>query len=48
MDIKINRTRMWHENLHGKLDWFGLNEYQLLWIAWAEGLVLGLLLCWIF
>jgi len=30
------------------MDWFGLNEYQLLWIAWAEGLVLGLLLWWIF
>ena len=51
MDIRdrLNELRMWHENLTWEvMDWFGLNEYQLLWIAWAEGLVLGLLIWWIF
>lgn len=39
----------WHETLCWKyIDRFNLTDYQALWIAWAEGLILGLLLWWIF
>ena len=51
MDIRdrLNELRMWHENLTWELmDWFGWDEYQMLWVAYAEGLLLGLLIWWIF
>tara|TARA_B000000609_G_C23990548_1_gene249516 strand:+ start:331 stop:486 length:156 start_codon:yes stop_codon:yes gene_type:complete len=51
MDIRdrLNELRMWHENLTWEvMDWFGWDEYQMLWVAYAEGLLLGLLIWWIF
>ena len=51
MDIRdrLNELRMWHENLTWELmDWFGWDEYKMLWVCWLEGLILGLLLWWIF
>ena len=51
MDIreKLNNIRMWHEDLTWDvMNWFGWDEYQMIWVAWAEGLLLGLILWWIF
>ena len=49
MRERLNELRMWHENLTWEvMDWFGWDEYQMLWVAWGEGLILGLLLWWIF
>ena len=49
MREKLNELRMWHENLTWEvMDWFGWDEYQMLWVCWLEGLILGLLLWWIF
>ena len=49
INIDFERLRQWHENAVWEVaDWFNLDEYQMLWVAWAEGLILGLLLWWIF
>jgi len=38
----------WHERLCWKfIDRYNLTDYQALWIAWGEGLFLGLLIWWI-
>ena len=51
MDIK-NKLEDWrtrHEDIVWDIaDYFNLDEYQMIWLAWAEGLILGLLLWWIF
>ena len=41
MDIrdKLSHWRDWHENaLEDIMEWFGWDYYEMLWIAWAEGL----------
>ena len=48
VDIDFKRMRQWHENLTWEImEFFGWDEYQMLWVAWVEGLVLGLLILWI-
>ena len=38
-----------HENLCWKyIDKFNLTDYQALWLAWGEGVILTLLIVWIF
>ena len=51
MNINIDfiKLRQWHENLTWEVaDFFGLDEYEMLWVSYTEGLALGLLLWWIF
>jgi hypothetical protein len=51
MDIKnkLEYLRNCHEDIVWEIaDYFNLDEYQMLWVAWAEGFILGLLLWWIF
>ncbi|SVB79045.1 uncharacterized protein METZ01_LOCUS231899 [marine metagenome] len=46
---KIKALLEWHEGMCWKyIDMFNLTDYQALWISWAKGLILGLLLWWIF
>jgi len=48
INIDFKKMRQWHENLTWEVaDYFGWDEYQMLWVAWSEGLLLGLLLLWI-
>ena len=48
VDIDFKRMRQWHENLTWEImEFFGWDEYQMLRVAWVEGLVLGLLILWI-
>ena len=48
MSIDFTKLRQWHENLTWEVaDYFGWDEYEMLWIAWSEGLALGLLIWWI-
>ena len=49
INIDFNKMRQWHENITWEVaDYFGLDEYEMLWVAYAEGLILGLLLWRIF
>ena len=51
MDIrdKLSQWKAWHEEgIDNIMEWFGWDYYEMLWIAWAEWLILGLLLWWIF
>ena len=51
MDIrdKLSQWKAWHEEcIDNIMDWFGWVYYEMLWIALAEGLILGLLLWLIF
>jgi len=39
----------WHEEFMGDFRWkFNLSHYQIMWIAYFEGIVTVLLLMWIF
>ena len=39
----------WHENLMEKvMKWFGFSSYQLLWIAWMKGLLIGGLVVYLY
>jgi len=39
----------WHKNMIAKIqEKTGISDYQLLWLAFAEGLLLGLLIGWWF
>jgi hypothetical protein len=49
INIDFTKLRQWHENLTWEVaDYFGLDEYEMLWVSYTEGLILGLLLWWIF
>ena len=38
----------WHKRfIKRKKNQYGLTEYQLIWIAWAEGIILGTILGWL-
>lgn len=41
--------RDWHINMIAKIQkMMGISDYQLLWIAFAEGLLIGLFIGWWF
>lgn len=38
----------WHKRfIKRKKNQFGLTEYQLIWLAWAEGMIIGMILGWL-
>ena len=45
----ISKFLDWHEDLTYKwIERFGITEYHAMWVAYAKGLILVLLLWWIF
>ena len=48
MDL-LRKVLQWHEDLSYKwIERLDITEYHAMWIAYAKGLILGLLLWWIF
>ena len=48
MDL-LRKVLQWHEDLSYKwIERLEITEYHAMWIAYAKGLILGLLLLWIF
>lgn len=46
---KLRDFFLWHEDLTYKwIERLGINEYHAMWIAYIKGLIVGLLLWWIF
>ena len=45
--VMINKFKAWHVNLIEKVQKItGLSNYQIIWISFAEGLIIGFLICY--
>jgi len=46
---KLQKLLQWHEDWSYQwIERLGITEYHAMWLSFAEGLVIGLLLAWIF
>ena len=45
--VMINKFKAWHLDLIEKVQKLtGLSNYQIIWISFAEGLIIGFLICY--
>ena len=45
--VMINKFKAWHVDLIEKVQKItGLSNYQIIWISFAEGLIIGFLICY--
>ena len=46
--VMINKFKAWHLDLIEKVQKLtGLSNYQIIWVSFAEGLIIGLFICYL-